>query len=446
MWIERFSPYIFSTTQHSFRSKYPTMESLAYISLSLARRLFFSVLLPVDIRARNVVVGLIEGAFLQHTFNKAKRSPLRQFTTYARFLFCLLTDYAFTRCETTLAVVMLSAGVGMLLYEVVHTLQRRPLCQCDRCQLKTKIALSMVPRRPVPSSKARSKVPAPVAHLDMSVHDPKVRFLGAALLPDRIDEDLERIPSHTPSEQESSIPPAPSPAHEPCHLATMTSYSEPQMPHSASSSIGDKFDNLCLQESSIISEAPYVYDLQHTPTPRTISPSNTLPVALLSDDAFQLIKEHDVQQTSSIHEDAIPPIPSSFPFSRTSNKSNDNNQAAGVSTNASSDEWDDFISEASPPSSVLSVNNREDLLSHAELMRHLAVEADQMSVRLEADRKLALEGGRIKEAFLLRDQIQDAVIMSKRLHERAERRYYCGACLLYLLVLTRLISVLWGSP
>jgi len=90
------------------------------------------------------------------------------------------------------------------------------------------------------------------------------------------------------------------------------------------------------------------------------------------------------------------------------------------------DEWDDLESEASPPSSVLSVSGREDLISHAELIRQMAVEADQLCIQLEANRTQALEEGRIKEAFLLRHQIEDTKIMSRKLHERAERRYYCG--------------------
>jgi hypothetical protein len=154
----------------------------------------------------------------------------------------------------------------------------------------------------------------------------------------------------------------------------------------------------------------------------------------LPEDPSGLIAEQDEQQTSaSAHEDAIPQchIPDALPaVDHISDELKYNKKAVSlVSPKALSetpDEWDDLESEASPPSSVLSVSGREDLISHAELIRQMAVEADQLCIQLEANRKQALEEGRIKEAFLLRHQIEDTKIMSRRLHERAERRYYCG--------------------
>jgi hypothetical protein len=112
------------------------------------------------------------------------------------------------------------------------------------------------------------------------------------------------------------------------------------------------------------------------------------------------------------------------------------------------DDMDDLESVVSPPLSVISGKGREELISRAATIRQEAVDADEICFQLEAKRRRAVYEGKVREAFLLRQQIGDAEVVAKRLHERAERRYYRGTWprnLCHLVFLCRMFPILHST-
>jgi hypothetical protein len=431
----RYNLSLSQITQVASPSNLGTMESLAYIAFSLSLRLYVSAMLPGDLRMGNAIAGLIEGPVLLHFFDKAGRSSSKRYSGLTCFVFCLLTDYIFTRCWQRLVVVVVLAGVGMLLCDVVYNMWQDPAYRCSRCRLKAKIWVSAMPRRRAPRSKTSLPLPVLPPNARMSVPEPSELVIGAALLPDMesSDDDLKhlRVLSVTPNERASSRSPALL-AVDPCHLTTPPDNSELDAPNTTLSPhpLADDLDDLRLPlEPNVISGEPFGFNFQRIPTAPTALPLEAPDEAPLLEDPVGTINEQDERQTCTL-EDAISqrPSPDAAPaVDLLPDQLQYNNTTSLTSTKASEDKWDDLESEVSPPSSVLSVSRKEDLISHADLIRQVAVEADQQCIRLVASRKQALEEGRVKEAFLLMHEIEEAKTMSRRLHERAERRYYRGA-------------------
>jgi hypothetical protein len=414
------------------------MESLAYVSFDLALRLCISAIFPGDSRIGDAVRGLIEGVVLRQLFHQ---SLSQQYIAFANFALCLLVDYAVTKSWPKLVVMVLSAGVGVLLYDILRTtLWHHHPCSCSRCQLRTNVAVSRNPHRRLSITKSTSPLLVLASHPSMSesVHGQEGQFMGAALLPDPIDDDLGHLRSLSCLFDEglSSTSPSSSLGRDPCHqLPTLAIDSKSNMSKSSSLSCAseDGLDRICFPlESHVSSEVPVARELQPTPTSSTVSAAEAPAGTPLTEGDVGLINEQDEQTPTQPYEHITLPHPISdakFAVDQLSESMHDKAVSLTSSNKFSKhpDEWDDLESEVSPPSSVLSVDGREELISHAELIRQMAVETDQMCIRLETNRNHAMEAGRIKEAFLLKQQIEDAKIISRRLHERAERRYYRGA-------------------
>lgn len=408
------------------------MEGIAYILFGLVLRLFVSIMLPQHIKMGNAVIGLSEGAVMQQILvDKAGKSS-RQYTAYTRFVLCLVVDYAFTKCWTTPVVVTLSAGVGILLHGFAHALWQPPRSRCNRCQSKVKIQVPASRRR---TSASNAKTATPVLRNEQDISPPdsaRVRFVGAALLPDPIDDEpvYPHILSYAPSDSEtSSVPPSPSLPPNQFHLTTTPDFGH-CIPNSTfpSDTIGDALDNVDFPlDPGVISEAPSTCDLPRTPTPRTASPIEALTVS--EDTVGSNVKHGEEQISTYVHEDTIAQRLIPEPFPAIDQMSNDIGTAVLVSNKTSLETpggWNDLVSEPSPPSSVVSVSGKEELISRAELIRQMGLEADRLCAQLKTSRNRAMKEGRIKDAFLMRYDIEDAENMSRRMHERAERRYYRG--------------------
>jgi hypothetical protein len=169
-----------------------------------------------------------------------------------------------------------------------------------------------------------------------------------------------------------------------------------------------------------------VTKIEHIPTPRSASPIEASDVPECTP-VLITIEAVPHPAPACVVEDTIPRQPSHNSSLTVNLIPIEAKPLASVKAFSESTGLDDLESEVSPPSSVLSISGREDLISHAELIRQTALEADQRCVQLGDKRQRALEDGRIKEAFLLKFDIQNAETASKRLHKRAERRYYRGA-------------------
>lgn len=83
-------------------------------------------------------------------------------------------------------------------------------------------------------------------------------------------------------------------------------------------------------------------------------------------------------------------------------------------------------SDVTPPESVFTNRNRDSLLTRANLLREQAEEENKSRARLEKMRKEKIAEGKMKDAFLLKGEIEDAENRVKKLHEKAERRYFNG--------------------
>jgi hypothetical protein len=88
-------------------------------------------------------------------------------------------------------------------------------------------------------------------------------------------------------------------------------------------------------------------------------------------------------------------------------------------------------SEMSPPETVLT-GGRNSLISLADLLRQQAEAEDKIRAELADELKKLKEKGDVKGAFLLTPQIDEAENRAKRLHGRAERRYFHGMLYIYL--------------
>lgn len=414
------------------------MDNTAYISFSLALRLIASAM--DDIRVGSAIVGLFEGTVLHHTLKKPGRSSLSQFTPYARVSFCLLADFAFTKCWNRLLLVMLTTGLGALLSDVGHIMLEPSHVQCDRCQTKRKTSIyTNLPRRGLVSNKTKFTSYARftlTSDVRMSMPAPGARMLRAASPPDSIDDDLEHL-HNLPRIPIKEAARTSSPSSHLSHSITTTPTIEPQMPNSALLP-NSNFENIdsplhtpTVQTPDVILPVPYMSDLRYLSSSGNGYLPDTSITPPLSEDAPGWIKQNSGQQTPiATHQgfkfrsptpDAVPPVVC------TSNEpKNDPVAVTLAASSAHPDDLDDFESEASPPMSVLSVTGREELISHAGMIRQAAVEADQLCIRLKTQRHQAMAEGRIKDAFLLKQRIEDEQIISRKLHERAERRYYCG--------------------
>jgi hypothetical protein len=402
------------------------MEGIAYILFGLVLRLFVSIMLPQHIKMGNAIIGLSEGAVMQHILvvDKAGKSS-RQYTAYTRFGLCLFVDYAFTKCWTTPVVVTLSAGVGILLHGFAHTLWQPPRSRCNLCQSKAKIQVPTSRRR---ESALNVKTATPMLRNEQDISPPnsaRVRFVGAALLPDPIGDKpvYPHILSYTPSDSEASSvhlsPPLPP---NQLHLTTTPDFGL-GIPNSTfpSDTIGDALDNVDIPLD--LDDAPSTRDLPRTPTPRTASPIEALTVS--EDTLGSNVKHGEERIPTSVYEHTIAQRLIPEPLHAI-----DQINTAVLTSNKTSletpDGWNDLVSEASPPSSVISVSGKEELISRAELIRQMGLEADRLCAQLKTSRNRAMKEGRIKDAFLMRYDIEDAENMSRRMHERAERRYYRG--------------------
>jgi hypothetical protein len=186
-----------------------------------------------------------------------------------------------------------------------------------------------------------------------------------------------------------------------------------------------------VQTPDVIFTVPYIRDLQHSFTPENASSPEASAAILPLEDAPGFAKQKSGQQTpTTIPREADPQNDTpgaSTPLARTSHDPDPSIIAAALaSASVPYDDMDDLESVVSPPLSVISGKGRDELISRAAAIRQEAVEADEICFQLEAKRRRAVYEGKVREAFLLRQQIEDAEVVAQRLHERAERRYYRG--------------------
>lgn len=87
-------------------------------------------------------------------------------------------------------------------------------------------------------------------------------------------------------------------------------------------------------------------------------------------------------------------------------------------------------SDITPPESVFTNGNRSSLITRANLLREQAEEEDKIRAHLENSRKQLVAEGNVKDAFLLKGEVEEAENRAKKLHEKAERRYFDGKLLL----------------
>jgi hypothetical protein len=82
-------------------------------------------------------------------------------------------------------------------------------------------------------------------------------------------------------------------------------------------------------------------------------------------------------------------------------------------------------SDISQPESVLA-GGRNSLITRADLLRQQAEEEEKIRAHLENELKKLKAAGNVKDAFLLKADIDEAESRAKRLHGQAARRYFHG--------------------
>jgi hypothetical protein len=98
------------------------------------------------------------------------------------------------------------------------------------------------------------------------------------------------------------------------------------------------------------------------------------------------------------------------------------------------DEWDNipdndipdrrsYASELTLPETVLT-GGRNSIITRANLLREQAEQEEKLRAELEAERRKLTTEGDVKGAFLLKEKIDKAENTAKKLHEKAERRYF----------------------
>jgi hypothetical protein len=76
--------------------------------------------------------------------------------------------------------------------------------------------------------------------------------------------------------------------------------------------------------------------------------------------------------------------------------------------------------------SVISGTSRNSIIYRADLLRQQATAEEQERSRLWQERREAEREGRVWDAFLLKVKLDEVEQRAKKLHEKAERRYYQG--------------------
>jgi len=265
----------------------------------------------------------------------------------------------------------------------------------------------------------------------MSVPEPGPGISDAASLPDSIDDDLEHLHNLPRVLIERTTLASPSTPHF-THSIEMTPVTRLQMPNPVQQP-SPNLDTLGLsprtptvQTPDIIFTVPYI---RHSPTPEnTSSPEASVAIPRLEDATGSTNQKSGQQTPTAIPQDADPQNDTpgaSTPVARRSHDPDPSMLAATLASVAVPyDDMDDLESVVSPPLSVISGKGRDELISRAATIRQEAVDADEICFQLEAKRRRAVYEGKVREAFLLKQQIGDAEVVAKRLHERAERRYY----------------------
>jgi hypothetical protein len=82
--------------------------------------------------------------------------------------------------------------------------------------------------------------------------------------------------------------------------------------------------------------------------------------------------------------------------------------------------------------SIITVGSRDLVISRASDLREQAITEERERDRLRTAMWTSFSAGRIKEGILLEGEVEDAEEKSKKLHERAARRYFHGAHLLLM--------------
>lgn len=453
------------------------MDSLYAIGLGLALRVVVDAVSQHNFKVGGTLVGIWEGIVLYHFLGKMPRS----FDPYVAYGFRLFVDFLFTESLPKMAIVILWTGVGVLLSDVapvlwkdsnLRRLYRRTWVKLPRLPLVPKVA---IPTRrtvqfwdspPTPSSAASDITDSPTTILP--VPPPRSYFRSRSLTPPRL-----RTPSRSPVVPRRSRQP---PGAFSTWSETGTEVSVTQPSTSANSDetsdsgtatpprysrmldIPAEDERRTAEIVSALVDADGITDSQ--------SNSITLPPA---EDTFHVV-DHDEVQPAFDQVPVIPdndssstllpippmPIPVIPNFSTTDSSAPDlvSNRLSVVPEGEVSaadvpippsdnmtlppppDEWDNipdndipdrrsYASEMTLPETVLT-GGRNSIITRANLLREQAEQEEKLRAELEAERRKLNTKGDVKGAFLLKEKIDKAENTAKKLHEKAERRYFTG--------------------
>lgn len=454
------------------------MDSIYAIGMGLALRVVVDIVSQQNVKVAGTLVGLWEGVVLYHFLGKMPNS----YDPYVAYGFRLFVDFLFTESLPKLSIVLLYTAVGVILSDItpaiwkdsgLRRLYRRTWVRLPRFHLVPKVA---IPTRrtvqfwdspPTPSSAASDITDTPTTVLP--VPPPRTNFRSRSLSPSR-----SRTPTRSPIIPRRSRQPQP-PGAFPTWSETESDVSASQPATSANSDdtsdtdtatppsysrivdIPGEDERLTAEIVSALVEADGVTESQRD--------SVTLPPA---EDAFHVIEHDEVQpafdQLPVIPNDSsstllpIPPMPIPIvpdfttgdpgaPLHDTGilpSVPERNVSAADVPLPPSDDrtlpppgdEWDNvadndipdrqsYVSDLTQPESIVT-GGRNSIITRANLLRQQAEHEEKLRAELEADRKKLVADGDVKGAFLLKGKIEEAETTAKKLHEKAERRYFTG--------------------
>lgn len=447
------------------------MDSIYAIGLGLALRVVVDTASQNNLKIGGTLVGLWEGIVLYHFLGKMPRS----FDPYVAYGFRLFVDFLFTESLSKLAIVLLWTGMGVLLSDIgpaiwkdsgLRRVYRRTGVRLPRLPFVPKVGIPT--RRTVqfwdspttPSSAAsditETVLPVPPPRPSGLRHRSLSPARSRALTPPR-----SRTPPLRPSltSRRSRGPPGAFPgvwSETETDISSITPTSLTSDDDTSSDSGTAIPDRSHIPDIDGVLAAELALDDLQEPTPTRESVA--LPPV---EEAFQIIESDEVQppfdqvpvipDTGSSAHLPIPPMPVAevpkfdaplpllpppVPEKLPTVHERDDISAAGVPLPPSDDrtvappyeEWthvEDAESDISPPESILS-GGRNSLITRANLLREQADEEDKIRAHLEKERKKLTAEGNVKDAFLLLGEVKEAEERAKKLHDKAERRYFDG--------------------
>lgn len=453
------------------------LEIIVLVVFSLALRIVVSAIISDDFRVYGTLVGLMEGVIHHLLQGRSGRSQSSQSIPYAALALCNLIDFAFTKNLGRLVVLVVWAVLGAVLSDATwatprpsRTRHRSHRKMSEFSSISSRVspstrynsqtvgtsASSLWPRgssetpldhsyvRESPPGQSSSAAPSDddLYNGDELLRTPPARQSAPLMVRmnndyaarEAIDDDIYG-PVGTPGGNHSRSPVNYARAARFNSDTTRTSISpatshppEPKSPTIIHVHAGEEQENL-----SVLELTPVLPRLMFPTSLSRIPPGEES--ATPSDDnepaRFPLSPTHPIPTSPT-------PVPDHPQASTSKAPPLSADPALPLPTG-----WVDYVSEASTPTSVFSVKGREALISRADLIRQEAAEEERVRNGLGTEMREALGNGRVKEAFLLKCDMEDAQMRADRLHQRAERRYYQGGCSLRFLCDITTLKIMW---